>query len=754
MNIKRINKIKNHLIFADFTWNSSLSDFAKYNLIYGWNGSGKTTLSNLFRCLEKRSPVTTGEFHLQIDERSVSSTTFPTDGSLPQVRVFNRAFIEENVFTISGSINPIYFLGEDSIEKQKRIQELNEKVNIKNTEFSNAIGKKNANEKDADQFAIACGRTIKELLSSSGSNPYNNYDKAYYKRKADEFLKLPDLSTKKITEGEKEQLKKQKESIAKPIISKVTQSLPNLTTLLSEVNTILQKTVVSAVLDKLKNDHELSEWVKSGLALHKKDNKDKCLFCGNELPQDLIKKYEGHFNDQFTQFISEIDLLISILDTQIKELSSLSFPNKAEFYEHLIQDYIKQEKETKDNIDLVIKYLQLLKSKIEDKKASPFESLDLIDENPPEFTDIFESINTIISKHKTETDNHNSTVLNARKKLEEAMVAETIIDYKNKKESIVSSSATVNSIKEEIEKLNKEIKELEKEIVEHRRPADELNNDLLNYLGHSELKFEVLETGYQITRNGIPATGLSEGEKTAIAFLYFLKSLHDKDFDIANGIIIIDDPISSLDANSLFCAFGFMKERVKDAGQLFILTHNFAFFRQIKNWYHHIRPKNLTRFYMIETSYLGTNRTANILPLDKLLHQYDSEYHYLFKLVYTCANASSEGRSLEAYYHLPNVARRLLESFISFKHPKIPGGELYNQIKEIPFDETKKSRILRFLHTHSHHGHIDDPEHDMSILSETPQILMDVLKLIEENDKHHHDELVELVTESLAESTL
>ncbi len=42
----------------------------------------------------------------------------------------------------------------------------------------------------------------------------------------------------------------------------------------------------------------------------------------------------------------------------------------------------------------------------------------------------------------------------------------------------------------------------------------------------------------------------SEGERTAIAFLYFLKSLQDKSFDLANGIVVIDDPVSSLDANA------------------------------------------------------------------------------------------------------------------------------------------------------------------------------------------------------------
>ena len=75
-----------------------------------------------------------------------------------------------------------------------------------------------------------------------------------------------------------------------------------------------------------------------------------------------------------------------------------------------------------------------------------------------------------------------------------------------------------------------QITEIEKDIEEHRRPADELNTDICAYLGRKELTFEIQGTGYQISRNGIVAKNLSEGEKTAISFLYFLKSLRISPF--------------------------------------------------------------------------------------------------------------------------------------------------------------------------------------------------------------------------------
>jgi wobble nucleotide-excising tRNase len=53
--------MRNCGVFRDFSWPSDLSDFGRYNLIYGWNGSGKTTLSRLFRALENKTALPSGE---------------------------------------------------------------------------------------------------------------------------------------------------------------------------------------------------------------------------------------------------------------------------------------------------------------------------------------------------------------------------------------------------------------------------------------------------------------------------------------------------------------------------------------------------------------------------------------------------------------------------------------------------------------------------------------------------------------------
>jgi wobble nucleotide-excising tRNase len=330
-------------------------------------------------------------------------------------------------------------------------------------------------------------------------------------------------------------------------------------------------------------------------------------------------------------------------------------------------------------------------------------------------------------------------------------VAEAYDEFIGLRDATTNTESAVTAAVGKAQGLRDQIATVEREIVEHRRPAEELNAELHAYLGRDELRFEVKEAGYSMTRNGQPASNLSEGEKTAIAFLYFLKSLQDKSFDLANGVVVIDDPVSSLDANALFSAFGYMKERTKDAGQLFVLTHNFCFFRQVKNWFHHLPhqgkkdpAKRPARFYLLHVAARAGHREAALAPIDPLLEQYESEYHYIFKRVYDESQRGTNGAALEACYGMPNIARRLVEAFLSFRFPTCT-GDLARQLDAVSFDAVKKARILRFLNTHSHHGHVAEPEHDLSVLSETGAVLGDVLALIETTDAEHFRGMKELV---------
>ena len=139
----------------------------------------------------------------------------------------------------------------------------------------------------------------------------------------------------------------------------------------------------------------------------------------------------------------------------------------------------------------------------------------------------------------------------------------------------------------------------------------------------------------------------------------------------------------------------------------------------------------------------GSTSSSHISELDKLLKDYESEYHYLFHLVHEAAKSEAKNE-LQQNYFLPNIARRLLESFLGFRQPS-QSGNLHQQINQTSFDNAKKISIHKFLNFHSHPGQICDPEHDPSILIETKQFLNDLLDLIKNEDKQHFDEMKRLM---------
>lgn len=754
MSIDRISKIKNHRIFHEFVWSQDLLEFKEKNLFYGWNATGKTTLSNLFRSIEKRTPINEGDVEFVICGNKIDGAELSTIQALPQVRVFNKNFISDNVFPTHGAVAPIFFLGEENIEKQKQVEKLKKDFEEATKETEGKEAEKVQSERIFENFKKEQAKSIKDLLSSSGgNNSYNNYDKRSFQAKCDELLKLSesDQKAKILNDQDFNSKKDKKEASPKGKLPFLEFTYPDTLKLTDKVIEVLGKTVVSAVIDALKNDPDLSRWVKTGFEKHRRDNSSECLFCGQDLPAGRLQELEAHFNDKYNAFIAEIENLSRLIQSEIGRLGSCNPPNRLVLYNHLLNEYDAKSQELSQDLDGVKAHLQKLRDILDEKAKAPFQAIEKELNVASGNTEIITGLNSIIRKHNSETGDFQSAINVARTSIEESMVAYCLADYTQKKEDIKVLNGKVQNISDKAANWRSEIHEIETEIEEHRRPADELNADIYSYLGRSELTFEIKETGYQISRNGTVAEDLSEGEKTAIAFLYFLKSLGDKSFSLQDGIVVIDDPVSSLDTNALFHAFGFMKDRTKDAGQLFILTHNHMFFRQVKNWFNHLpnqrkRDTNLrpARFYMLASSTKADSISSSIVQLDKLLHEYESEYHYLFSLVYGAAN-SEEKSSLQQNYHLPNIARRLLESFLAFRQPS-KSGELHQQLDLIDYDVAKKTRILRFLHTHSHAGQIPDPEHDPSILLETKQVLDDLLHMIQKEDERHFDQMKELVT--------
>ena len=91
------------------------------------------------------------------------------------------------------------------------------------------------------------------------------------------------------------------------------------------------------------------------------------------------------------------------------------------------------------------------------------------------------------------------------------------------------------------------------------------------------------------------------------------------------------------------------------------------------------------------------------------------------------------------------MGRRLLETFLAFRLPDKTGG-LWTKLEEIDFDEARKTKIRRFVDTFSHADSIEEPEHDLSLLSEAASVLNDIMDLIAATDLPHFQAMVRAVT--------
>ena len=767
MKITKFLKIKNYRIFRDFSWPNGLLPFARYNLLYGWNGSGKSTLSSLFLKMQRKESQTAGEVTVEIDGSiGVLGSQFST-ANIPPARVFNRYFIEDTLIAIKDACaKPVLYLGRQNVVDARILEGKREELLSVTNELATAITNANDKTKSLDRYAADQARIVKNNFS--GSRIYITFDKRRFIEGVNR-IKSKQSTLQALSDAEKAMLERARYQQPKPDIRFNASIGFDLNQLVEEVSKVLNQTVVSSVIEELANDPPLASWIQHGLSLHSGERHTAtCRFCGNSFSEETRQRYEAHFNDSYTRFQVMLGGLCSTIESRLKQLES-TLPAESEFYDNLQAEYKTAMVKAKESNDKVKSLLQVLLSAVESKKGKPFERMkveDILAQSAfvvadiatmgMEMSDCDNAINAVVRKHNTQTLSIEQERTVAYNKLVGDFLLSAIPVYdrlKSEEEVAISKRVALQRQKDSVAA---QILELERRLTESRTPILELNNELHSYLGRAELMFDIEGTGYKLLRSGVPAENLSEGECTAITFLYFLKTLSDKDFDMANGIVVIDDPVSSLDANSVFAAFAYMRERVKSAGQLFVLTHNFSFFRNVKNWFKFLNKKEeeaerpaVANLYEIKNGFNADKRYAFIKRLDPLLEKYESEYHYLFKSVYVEARETSNNDTLERFYPLPNIARRLLDAFLSFRYPDKPSENLaqkLHQATEIPLE--RQTRILRFVNTYSHVDGMPMPEHDASLLSEARIVMQDVLDVIKTLDEGHYNRM-----ERLAERT-
>jgi hypothetical protein len=158
----------------------------------------------------------------------------------------------------------------------------------------------------------------------------------------------------------------------------------------------------------------------------------------------------------------------------------------------------------------------------------------------------------------------------------------------------------------------------------------------------------------------------------------------------------------------------------------------------VLNWFHGIpKREGLKSYYMIVCAEDADGRNARICKLDQLLQDHASEYQYLFKRLYTY---KSDG-TIESSYHIPNMARKVLETFLEYYEPS--KANLYEKLDGLDFDALKKTAIFKFSNDLSH---MTGKGFDPALVAETQKNVSHLLEMIATLAPKHHAGLVKLST--------
>jgi wobble nucleotide-excising tRNase len=226
---------------------------------------------------------------------------------------------------------------------------------------------------------------------------------------------------------------------------------------------------------------------------------------------------------------------------------------------------------------------------------------------------------------------------------------------------------------------------------------------------------------YEVVRTdtGEVAEDLSEGEKNFIAFLYFQQQVFGSESaegDERQKIVVIDDPVSSMDSSALFIIGEQVRKMVEICRnnadnrnavvkgnfikQIFILTHNAYFHREVT--YPHANRYEFLSFYLVRKR----NNKSSVDLWTKVDPEEPSQRinNNPVKNSYAALwEEYKELKKIEAVVPLMNVIRRILEYYFL----QICGYD-GSQLRQKILEENK------LAYTHDKDGNEDYTKFDMA----------------------------------------
>lgn len=704
-------------------------DLRKLNFIFGSNGTGKTTISRIIA-------------NETADEYCDCSVNWSNGNSL-ETFVFNRDFIQHN-FDQSEQIKGVFTLGEENIDILKKIKAAKDEIDVLGENISS--GRIQLEGEDGNSGKLGTLKALEDELEETcwaqKRKHEGNFKAAFKgsltKRKFREKI-LEELESNSEILFSLEALEKKAETVfgSDPEKEDRIPTINASAVLAHEGNSILAKRVIgkqdvdiARMITRLGN----SDWVKDGRLFYEA-NDGICPFCQQPTPESFAKSLGEYFDETFERDSEKVVSLITEYKEDTENLLGKVNSIIDSTSKFLDLEQLKVQKEVLDSkVEVNLRIL-------EEKKKEPSRAVAL----EPIGT-IVEAIQNIIDSANKQIAEHNEIVNSLARKRRELTkqvwrylleeLKSDLESYEKKKRDL---NAAIESMNKKIanhrkEKKEKEarIKKLEKKTTSIQPTIDDINSILKSFGFHG---FALAGTDDDISYKLIREDGsdakdtLSEGEKGFITFLYFyhlLKGSQTSSGVNTDRVVVFDDPVSSLDSDVLFVVshlikriFRDVRERTGLTKQVFVLTHNIYFHREVTF------QKNRSCEDVMKDESFWTIRKSSRRSC--LKHHDSNPVKTSYELLW--AEVRNPDRSSLT---IQNTLRRILENYF-----KILGGFSFDRICE-EFSGNDKI-ICRSLFSWIHHGShytLDDLH-----ISTTEPMVDSYLKVFKEIfDKTNHIE--------------
>ena len=658
-------------------------------LLYGRNGSGKSTIARAFRKIagEKEESITNAVLCYENGNEIQLS-----DEEKKNIYVFDQKFIDENIRFEDNGLDTIVMLG-SQVDLDERIKELEENISVKRKELDDnkaILDEYNdfRNPKAPDYYKNKIDNTLKGNRSwaerdTKISLTVKKHNTPVRPDTYKQFIDLKPILSRdelvrlfqdKYTDFERARNGKQKiECKVDTFIENV--DIKGITELLLEKIEQPELSCRDKFLLEISQFRD-AESLRNISKTFSDKNTERCPYCARliteEEKNDIVNGVENILNEIVKEHQKKLDSMV------LKKVVFDFFPllklgnnvevcmKKVEFYNALIDK---------------------LNGLITRKKSNPYEPIS----NPiseSEYSSIKKDLSIRLQKLEEERIAYNEKIsdINAifselKKYNDEIAYYDIIEDYKlyqkqkSEQEKIQQQYNSLNAERanmyKELEKLNAQKKSV--------NIAVSFINQGLSYIffSNDRLKLHYADGSYQLLVNGntVKPNQISTGETNAIALCYFFSKIGEgkplEEVYRGNYLIVIDDPITSFDAENKVGMLSYLKSQMQEFvlgnanTKFLVMTHDMMTFINIYNINEDIN--NLVKEKYIKTTSLQLKNKSWLL-YDLKLEEYQeknaNEYSRLFYLVYSFIKESTPSSS----FPIGNIMRQLMEAFATFQY--------------------------------------------------------------------------------------